>query len=303
MNCDNIQHTINLLPFETEHKEKKKPLQNQESSSLRFEFLDGYRGSLALIVTIAHSLGGSGCLFFQKLSKLPQKYAISGFFILSSFLLTYRLIKDLNRRKNPIFVTLTQYFIRRLFRVYFVFAIFVIGAKYGPRFIAGYTYGQYEPLLKVLSLNYVGLNHLWTIAPEIKFYFLIPIICLGFHASRRFEPIYVLAFLIWTTYDQQKNFFKLKANDIFSFSKDAHLIKNHFAVFLIGCEVAMVLHLLENCQLLMKIVKNIFIQALMSLTCLALAWYAIQFHTEIKNQAYDYRYRQVFINFLFIFCI
>lgn len=261
----------------------------KSSQTNKFEFLDGYRGSMALIVTIAHAKEGLNCIFLNGIGNLAQKYCISGFFLLSAFLLTYRLINDIHKANSSTILLTIQYFIRRFFRIYIVFALFSWAAIYGPEFFAGYTLGRYEDIVNILSLEYVGLNHLWTIAPEIKFYFLIPLICFLFYAAKRFQFIVLALCIAWTLYDQIFNYFNLKPDDIFSYSKHSHLLRNHFAVFLIGSELGMAFFIAKKSDRFIKWTKEDKIQNIMNYLSLLIAFYALIFHTETFNKTHDYK--------------
>lgn len=103
----------------------------------RFDFLDGYRGTLALIVVMGHSCDGPDGKFFQIFASGSQKYAISGFFLLSAFLLTYRLLIDFYKENSSKILSILKYFIRRFFRIYVAYAFFVCLVTYGPRFFSG----------------------------------------------------------------------------------------------------------------------------------------------------------------------
>lgn len=82
----------------------------------RFDFLDGYRGILALIVVITHCQKHAGCELMNFFVGISRTVAVDGFFILSSFLLTYRLLGELNKSngnyRKQILIVL-KYFIRR----------------------------------------------------------------------------------------------------------------------------------------------------------------------------------------------
>ena len=134
----------------------------------RFDFLDGYRGSLALFVVIAHAPKHSSCPFLQSFSLIVDRYSISGFFLLSSFLLTYRLLKDFHKPNSNIALSILQYSIRRFFRIYVVVTVFAIGAVHGPKIFAGDQYGRYNSVLTILTLGPTGLNNLWTIPITIN---------------------------------------------------------------------------------------------------------------------------------------
>lgn len=177
--------------FELNNTTTNKPPNNGEKS--HFDFLDGYRGSLALLVVITHTV------YDEMIANYSQSYSIAGFFMLSAFLLTHRLLDDLNNVKktkhlhihgqhhhhhhNLVLLVIVKYVIRRFFRVYVVYVLFYACAKYGPACVGGRgeTWGgniYAASVLDIACLRNPGHNHLWTIPAEIKFYFVIPIFCL-----------------------------------------------------------------------------------------------------------------------------
>lgn len=261
-----------------------------QPKQVRLDFLDGYRGLLALNIVWAHAKDDYKCIVLDIIGNWAQKFAITGFFLLSSFLLTHRLIKDLQKPTNLKLLSILQYFIRRFFRIYVVYILFAIVAKYGPSFVAGFTYGNYNgSLANMLSLGQTGLNHLWTIPPEIKFYFVIPLICLSFVCLGNFSFLFLASCLAWTAYDQCFNYFNLRDEDVFSYSKHSHLLRNHFAVFLVGSEVAMALYLAERCELCMKWIRGNKVKLILNVTSIAIGVFGLVFHTENLNLLIDYK--------------
>jgi peptidoglycan/LPS O-acetylase OafA/YrhL len=172
----------------------------------RFEFLDGYRGSLAIVVAISHTFRKGTCELFNSTVGYSLTYGIGGFFMLSAFLLTYRLLEDLNKtsiQPQAILLHVSKYFIRRLFRIYFVYVIFILALKYGPRWISAHEALKYDTGFKqMVTLGNVGKNHLWTIPSEIKYYFFIPIFCLVCRLLGRYVHLFWVLCIIWTIYDQ-----------------------------------------------------------------------------------------------------
>jgi hypothetical protein len=78
------------------------PPWGNELDSAKWSFLNGYRGFLAIWVVIAHVAREYTMFerhpFFQFPLQSVGFISVSGFFVLSAFLLTYRLLKDLS---NP----------------------------------------------------------------------------------------------------------------------------------------------------------------------------------------------------------
>ncbi len=162
---------------------------NKKNSVKIFKFLNSFRGLCALIVVIAHS---HCCAFklnnedfyiltyvLDTITNFVQTLAVNGFFILSSFLLTYRFISDLSNlkeqkdfEKKRLLSIIFKYLVRRFFRVYVPFFIFSFLA------MQEFKNWKYSIWLDLITLRNIGHNHLWTIAPEIKYYFILPFICL-----------------------------------------------------------------------------------------------------------------------------
>ena len=112
-----------------------------KSNVNRFDFLDGYRGLLCLLVIMQHSQGFYSLSGDYEIFKRVGLYVgVSGFFILSSFLLTYRLLIEFQKASNTAqsLLVFIKYSIRRFFRIYVTFFLFVTAVKYGPERIGGY---------------------------------------------------------------------------------------------------------------------------------------------------------------------
>ena len=96
----------------------------------KFDFLDGLRGSFALWVLIFHKSQN-----IDNFQKTDYYYfyltgyfiGVVGFFILSSFLLTYRLLIEFHdeNKSNQISLITLKYFIRRFFRIYLPYIFYV----------------------------------------------------------------------------------------------------------------------------------------------------------------------------------
>lgn len=101
-----------------------------------FKFLDSFRGLMALLVIVHHSnccLGYKGNYtdFVSIITKVVSALGMSGFFLLSSFLLTYRLYDEMDKITGVDYkeyaLVIGKYFIRRFMRIYpgyFVYCTF-----------------------------------------------------------------------------------------------------------------------------------------------------------------------------------
>lgn len=127
----------------------------------KFKGADGIRGLACLIVVVLHNtstyIPSSGSL-----TNGVEKYGVWIFFILSAFLLTYRLINQ-----APSISTVLSYLVSRAFRI--IPAFYVCAILF-------YLNGNYDyTTLKDLLLLKGSYAHLWTIPVEFKFYFLLPL--------------------------------------------------------------------------------------------------------------------------------
>ena len=135
----------------------------------RFDFLDCFRGSLVNWVLLHHAYFGFGIYRYFRMT--GYYIGVNGFFILSAFLLTYRLLNHFkNEKENSFknnFLVVLKYSIRRIFRVYFPFVFYVFLIKFESNLKWGGSTqdqpGAYNTFLNITSLQNAGLNHLWTI--------------------------------------------------------------------------------------------------------------------------------------------
>jgi len=186
----------------------------------KFQHLDSLRGLLCLNVVLTHAgqLLPVQSTFLKQYFDRTLVFAVPGFFLLSAFLLTYRLLLELFNYKltefKPIAKLLAKYAIRRFFRIYPLLVIFVVLIKClisaSPKKAQFYVGINRTPILKLLQLEQtMGDSHLWTIPIEINYYFLIPVICLiMFCCSRRaFLGLTLGAglFLSWNFYKAHYN--------------------------------------------------------------------------------------------------
>lgn len=129
--------------------------------------LQGLRGVAVLIVVLSH-MGSSG---FQ-LGLVPHdaigKMGVWIFFGLSAYLLTSRLVVDLEMM-SPV-VAVSRYMVHRVFRIYplYIFVIFL-----------HFAIGDFDARA---SLNHIilfeGRGELWAIPAEFQYYLVIPLIAI-----------------------------------------------------------------------------------------------------------------------------
>lgn len=110
-----------------------------------FKFLDAYRGLMCLMVVVTHSshsirYNTKNLEFVNMFVKLVRTCGLAGFFLLSSFLLTYRLCNELDKvplRSKQTALIISKYFIRRFMRIYVVFFVYCTLFTVLPYFLPG----------------------------------------------------------------------------------------------------------------------------------------------------------------------
>lgn len=165
------------------------------SSSIKhFGFLDGLRGFSAMVVVSAHATYGNDDDFFKWVGMFAGSLAMPLFYILSSFLLTYRLSSELAKceftfsLKTAFFIS--KYFIRRFFRIYVVYFIFLSVAYSLPLLAPDYEFIKIRMVMntrtwfEMITLH-SNCSFLWSIPVEIVYYFILPLVCIFFKLADR----------------------------------------------------------------------------------------------------------------------
>jgi peptidoglycan/LPS O-acetylase OafA/YrhL len=139
----------------------------------REEWLDGIRGLAALVVVFGHC-GNFGINVVPGIDLTgTAKAGVWLFFALSAYLLTDRMLRQIERLM-PIGRILAGYVIRRFFRImpaYILLLLALWGVNYQNAFDWG-TVARHAQLIE-------GWQHLWTIPVEMKFYAVLPLIVLA----------------------------------------------------------------------------------------------------------------------------
>ncbi len=171
---------------------------------------------------------------------------MTGFFILSSFLLTFRLVKEFSKCSTfkSVQLAVLKYFIRRFFRIYLPF-FFVCSLIKGVslRFIGMYA-KSVKSWLSMITLQSTGFTHLWTIAPEIKYYFFIPLFAIITVQLKKYRLVWLIVNIIscfsieyFNLFMQTKKDFELPMGYVFT---------TRFTVFYLGSILALIYN--EICQ-------------------------------------------------------
>ena len=191
---------------------------------------------------------------------------VVGFFILSSYLLTYRMLNQLNASAKcltEIQLIISKYFIRRIFRIYFPFVIMVSLVKFvSPKF--GGTYVFDTSWFSIVTLQSAGFTHLWTIAPEIKYYFFIPLFSYATHLMSRVWYVWDILLLISIYSIENYKLFSY-FNGMVNFNLDrGYLFLTRFTVFYLGSLIAVFYFRLKS-SYLFKYTENNLIKHILGI--------------------------------------
>ena len=128
----------------------------------RFDVLDGFRGILAFSVILQHTTGYfKMAIEYRVCAGLGNNFGVPSFFVLSSFLLTYRqleLMSNSNGSFNAILIIIIKYLIRRFFRIYIPFFVYATFIKL--EFSTNLFGLRYPSYFDLITLKVMGYNHL-----------------------------------------------------------------------------------------------------------------------------------------------
>lgn len=216
----------------------------------RFYFLDSFRGFFAITVAFSHFCPHADVIW-RTFLLYGTNIGVFGFFVLSSFLLTYRLFfefviihsetdKKFSKRKLFL-VCIAKFFIRRIFRVYPLFIFIFIVIKYGPSYTRD-IYDFPENIWHVLFLYDTGGSIPWTIHIEMTYYICIPFICLfALYCRKRFQFVPIVLLFIFAVYADFQ-WTSERVNGLVSFT----CFRYWASVFLSGSGAALVYYWFEQ---------------------------------------------------------
>jgi peptidoglycan/LPS O-acetylase OafA/YrhL len=266
------------------------PWAQQEGENTKWNFLNGYRGFLALYVILAHSPDRNKSEIVDFAVHSARVIALFGFFVMSAFLLTYRLIKDLESAakssSTAVWIVLFKYTIRRFFRIYVVVILFIFILKYTGIRLGGSTFLDTDSVFSILTLERPSVYafQLWTIPVEIKYYFIVPIICLVCLFFRRTLNTLFVPFILGCTLAAINEFYNIcnvAKEDLYYYDYFATgQLRIRFFVFFYGSLAAMALLLIESNQTLMKIIKTKWMQNALVITLFSVIFYVFRFRTQ-----------------------
>ncbi|GAB9474575.1 hypothetical protein Gpo141_00011695, partial [Globisporangium polare] len=173
--------SVKVATNEAEHNGDKPKTSSSAKPQSKILFLDGVRGLAAILVVTQHS----GFMHDVNLGAC----AVDIFFVLSAFLLTWLFYKksaqllaqQASHRKWGF--TLADYFSKRFFRVYPLFAavaivLCLLPDKAKKQYFHVQKPGDFD-LFKVLTFQFEYRYHVfWTLPLEIAYYFLLPVFVL-----------------------------------------------------------------------------------------------------------------------------
>jgi peptidoglycan/LPS O-acetylase OafA/YrhL len=163
-------------------------LNTYKENKFYFPELDGLRFFAFLLVFIHHSSSISSYRLFYSLHKFGW-IGVDLFFTLSAYLFTKLLLEEYNLNGR---INILNFYIRRIFRIWPVYFIFVLSysaiyyilknnfsVQYKIRLTGLLTFS--DNLFNVFQTKYHSINylgHLWTISYEEQFYLIVPFIIL-----------------------------------------------------------------------------------------------------------------------------
>lgn len=291
---EKIFSTLKFL-FEKPIKYIHNEITQEKPSFSGFDYLDGFRGSLVFFVIISHTQLFDSFHIHHVNPGLANTYGVTGFFILSAFLLTYRLLEDFSKALSPkmLLISILKYAIRRFIRIYLYFLFYFAFAKLSSSSKWIIRHEEYKnSLFNVSLLENTGGNHLWIIPSEIKYYLFIPIFCLIVYIFYRISAILLVLCMTWTVYDQSFNFFGLTANDVYFSSPSCHHLKSQFTVFFIGSQTALIYILVKKCDWFMCRIRTWPVQCLLNYTSIIFALIGLIISEIYYFDSFRFRSRQ-----------
>ncbi|KAH7464750.1 uncharacterized protein KRP23_12488 [Phytophthora ramorum] len=213
----NAQEKTQEMQLSSAHQEspEDKVLQTRSSPAAKVLFLDGIRGAAVIFVVTQHTrymhdifMGAVG---------------VDAFFVLSSFLLTMIFMKKsikmfaekVSYRKWG--YTLADYFSKRFFRVYPLFALVAISLWLMPFEYKNRYYKVSQPedfnLFQTLTFHPEHRHFLmWTLPLEISYYFILPAFVLAVLKLGRFWWMSFVPLYVWVIheglYTTRNNYYK-----------------------------------------------------------------------------------------------
>ncbi|KAK1934607.1 hypothetical protein P3T76_011216 [Phytophthora citrophthora] len=194
-----IQDGGDLVDVEIPKKTKE-----VRSGKVTLKFLNGLRGVASLMVVHHHAR------YLQETTIAPSGVDI--FFVLSAFLLTMineaKISRLIQRKEGPRqwAITLLGYFIKRVLRVYPLFASVAFALTCMPEATRTHYYNlehyhiQHWSLWDILTFKR-RYYLFWTMPIEITYYFIIPVFLTGVCLLGRFKWVVIAPLYVWVYYE------------------------------------------------------------------------------------------------------
>jgi peptidoglycan/LPS O-acetylase OafA/YrhL len=233
-------------------------IKSDENIQTRFDILDGFRGILAITIVFQHTrhdlgLGGD----YGLISDLGYFFAVPSFFALSSFLLTNKLYTEFiesNGSFESIKQIIVKYLIRRFLRIYVPFVIYCTYIKTKFSNLDKYPRYKFSTWYDMVTLKHTGINHLWTIPPEVKFYLLIPIFSFVAYKLKKYFIIWASLVSLLFGFIEIFNIYGLECVKIgHPHGENLELI---FQIFLAGSLVGILFYEIQNCKIKLKFLNK-----------------------------------------------
>lgn len=277
--------SLSLTP--TGQKASRKP-------AIHFEFLDSFRGLLALGVCFAHYSqvlkNQNSEDMFRLMGRIVNTFSMTGFYLLSSFLLTYRLYSELSKftlNSRMTLLIITKYFVRRILRIYVPFVCFVIFSYAFTVNVLGFQDGYLNVIkkvpFKVITMQ-ENAGHLASIPPECFYYCLIPPICLLFRIVDTNDPMNIKkitccvlsasACLYCCNQNVLSVPFAVESTKEKPVISMIDLKRITIFVFLTGSVLGLSWHTIERVEVACMIIKNQFVQFGIWMLSFVVSWHA-----------------------------
>ncbi|KAG7390767.1 hypothetical protein PHYPSEUDO_006886 [Phytophthora pseudosyringae] len=189
---------------------QNKPNEPQMSPVARILFLDGVRGAAVIFVVTQHT----GYMY----DIFVRAVGVDAFYVLSSFLLTMIFMnksiklfsEDASYRKWG--YTLADYFSKRFFRVYPLFALWLMPFEYKKRYYL-VRHPEDFNLFQTLTFHPEHRHYLmWPLPLEISYYFILPAFVLAVLKLGRFWWMSFVPLYVWVIheglYTTRNNFYR-----------------------------------------------------------------------------------------------
>lgn len=169
-----------------------------------FPGLNGLRAFAALSVVISHSFQGQKYFGLPSASALPVgEYAVTLFFTLSGFLITYLLLVEKKENQK---INILNFYKRRMLRIWPLYFGYILLVYLCYTFLIKqelkyteyiFLYFIFLPNLAFnLNIYPQSMGHLWSIGIEEQFYFFWPVIVAKVKNLKKFLFIFILVIIL-----------------------------------------------------------------------------------------------------------